>query len=1187
MKKTLLLLSFAIASICAMAQLNNGKTYEIQTPSGLVLDNQGSMSNEAGIVLAKRDAGTASQVWKVILVKDDIYRLVNAASMLGLDNGNGASEHPLIQWSEDFFNPNQQWKIKKTGQGRYIFTSVPTGMNMGLRDQAQFGERVWQVKRNDNAESQQWLLVESNIKVETIMPKTSSTNDWENPQIIGINKLNGHPTYIPYANKEEMMKDAAFKEPWKRTSSSRYMLLNGKWKFNWVKQPQDRPVNFYKTSYDVSGWNDIDVPSNWEMQGYGTPIYTNITYPFLNNPPFIQPKQGYTAQKEPNPVGSYRRDFTLPADWMNKDIILHFDGVYSAFYVWVNGKKVGYSQGSNNDAEFDVTPYVKSGRNTVAVEVYRWSDGSYIEDQDYFRFSGIHRDVYLMAKPKLGFDSVLLKDEIIRDFKNVNFTVSTTLENNSGTPHKGWQCRTTVLDADYKVVAEKTLVMDRIDPKNNKFSGAAIASPNMNIANPHLWSAERPYLYTVMVEWLDENGNPQECTFQKHGFRKIEKINNKIYVNGKLTYFKGVNRHDTHPQLGKAVPVESMIEDILLMKRHNINMVRTSHYPNDPKMYALYDYYGLYIMDEADQECHGNNSLSNNPAWEKAYVDRVARMIWRDTNHPSVIFWSLGNESGQGSNIKAEADYAHKFGGGKLVHYEGQNEVADMDSRMYPSVESMMETDKNGNDKPFFLCEYAHSMGNAIGNLKEYWDYIENGSTRMIGGCIWDWVDQGINMRGKPSTNYYFGGSFGDYPNDNDFCCNGIVTPDRRVTPKLLQVKAVYQYVDFSLVGCNVLEIKNKYCDYNLNDFYLKMEVFKDGESIMKQNIELPNTPPKESCTIELPYGSTDNLEDADIYYNFDLCLKKSEIWADAGYPIAQSQLFIKNKQPIVDASLPKGDVKIIEESHDRLNLSAGGTDVIFSQRNGQIISLKFDGKEMIHTQQGPFINWYRSISNEKYDWVDADTRINNFEFNRNEDGSVTVKTAYDTKVKENSITNNVDYTMRADGTIEVSANFEQNGRDILPRLGLQQFLSSSLENIRWYGRGPIENYQDRKEAARVGIWSSTVSDMREYYTRAQSMGERTDTRWLELSNKDGKGIKFVANNGTFDFSALHYTDKDLWNVKYGHDVGDVQRSEVVLNIDCMTRGIGNASCGPGPMAKYELQRGKLYSYKFTIMPIK
>ena len=686
MKKYCLLFLAMFVGVAGWAQIDTTKTYEIHTPNGLVLDNNASVSADVGIFLASRKEGESSQAWKFIPVKDNIYRLVNAFSLMALDNGGSGSEAAALQWYDSPDNPTIQWRVTEFSGGLYTITSVRSGLNLGLRDQAQFGEPVWTLKPSADAEGQQWRLVMSDVEVKMIVPRTESDKDWENPHIIGINKLDGHATFIPYADRSEMEGDAAYREPWQYTKSSRVMYLNGSWKFNWVKQPEDRPADFYRTNYDDSAWDEITVPSNWEMLGYGTPIYTNLTYPYLNNPPFIQPARGFTAEKEPNPVGSYRRSFTLPTDWKDKDVILHFDGVYSAFYVWVNGKKVGYSQGSNNDAEFDVTKFVKAGAdNTIAVEVYRWSDGSYLEDQDFFRLSGIHRDVYLRARPKCGIGDIVLEDRFADDFSSAELSVNTELISSGKKAPKGCSLRTTLLDAEGRQLAQ--------------VKGSEV----MKIADPKLWSAERPYLYTVVVEVLDAKGRTTEATFQKHGFRKIEIINNRVHINGHLTFFKGTNRHDTHPTLGKAIPVESMIEDILLMKRHNINTVRTSHYPNDPKMYALYDYYGLYIMDEADQECHGNCSLTGNPDWTEAYVDRARRMVQRDKNHASVIFWSLGNESEGGINTQAESEYvkAHRYG--RFIHYQGENEIADMDSRMYPSVQSMIEQDRDGSGKPFFL----------------------------------------------------------------------------------------------------------------------------------------------------------------------------------------------------------------------------------------------------------------------------------------------------------------------------------------------------------------------------------------------------------------------------------------------------------------------------------------------------
>ena len=569
-----LLLLLLLGGVCAQAQtFDSRKTYEIYTADGLLLDNQSSVKTESALMMNQPEAGNTAQVWQILPLGKGLYQLVNGYSFQALDNGGTREEQPVIQWPQERENVNQHWKITRLKDGTYTLVSAANGMALGLRNKAAYGEKVWQLKADAASPLQRWRIRESATQVEFIVPKTASANDWENEKVFAIGKEPGHPTLIPYATEDEMVADAAYERPWERTASSRYFLLNGKWKFNWVKAPEERPVNFYKPSFDVSGWQELDVPSCWEMKGYGTPLYTNVTYPFLNNPPFIQSQKGYTMEKEPNPVGSYRRDFELPATWKGLEVYLHFDGVYSAFYVWVNGRKVGYSQGSNNDAEFNITPFVKRGVNTVAVEVYKWSDGSYLEDQDMFRFGGIHRDVYLMARPR----------ERVEDIE----TVTTFAE-----------------DLSSATLVTQVKSAGRVQIALYDEEGVKVGEgESVQVSQPKLWSAEKPYLYTVRLSVLDKAGKTQECTFFKHGFRKVEFKANKLYVNNVLTYLKGADRHDIHPVHGKAVPVESMVEDILLMKRHNLNTVRTSHYPNDPKMYALYDYYGLYIVDEADQEC--------------------------------------------------------------------------------------------------------------------------------------------------------------------------------------------------------------------------------------------------------------------------------------------------------------------------------------------------------------------------------------------------------------------------------------------------------------------------------------------------------------------------------------------------------------------------------------------------------
>ena len=1134
------------------------KCYTIATPEGLVLDAQSSVQTETTMVLATPEADNTSQVWQITPLGNGLFRLVNGYSFQALDNANGAEEHPVIQWSADPGNHNQFWLLSRNRDGSYHILSEATGMALGLRKAGAFGDEAWQLKDDPDSPLQRWIIRESALKVQFIVPKTSSKNDWENEKVFAINKEPGHPTLVPFASEAEMVADAAYARPWERTASSRYLLLNGKWKFHWVKAPEERPVAFYKPSFDVSAWEEIDVPSCWEMKGYGTPLYTNVTYPFLNNPPFIQAQRGYTMEKEPNPVGSYRREFTLPANWVGKEVYLHFDGVYSAFYVWVNGKKVGYSQGANNDAEFNVTSYVRKGANTVAVEVYKWSDGSYLEDQDMFRFGGIHRDVYLMARPKVHVRDIRTETDFNDDMSVA--TLKTVVES-------AGRVEVSLYDEDGKLVGE----------------GASI-----RVQAPHLWSAEKPYLYTVRLKVFDKAGKLQECTFFKHGFRKVEFKANKLYVNNVLTYLKGADRHDIHPVYGKSVPVESMIEDILLMKRHNLNTVRTSHYPNDPKMYALYDYYGLYIVDEADQECHGNHAISTYPSWEGAYVDRAVRMVRRDRLHPSVFFWSLGNESGKGSNIVAMRDAVRALDS-RPIHYEGMNEVADFDSQMYPSLDNMIARDRNGADRPYFLCEYAHAMGNAIGNLAEYWDYIENDSERMIGACIWDWVDQAIVMPGANDGKLYFGGSFGDVPNDNDFCCNGIVTADRRITPKLQQVKKVYQYIKIRRDGSR-LYLQNRYTAYNLQEMKLCYRVLQDGNPVTGGCLFLPEAGPWETCSVDLPIvQDIPEADGKDLVLQVEISLLEDTRWSHGPHVVAKEEFILREGGNRL-ADLPAGrPLKVYLEENRFLCARNDAVSVRFDRKDGRLLSLCLDGSELLHGLGGPVFHGYRYLSNDGARFIQdqpeealvTPTRLKGFQF-RVFDWGLQVETSLEAVVGDLVVPHTLVYDVHSAGYVDVSARFTAGGDFNLRRLGLQLLLDPAYEQVRWYGRGPMENYQDRKDCAFLAVYGSTVTGMAEHYVRTQTMGERSDTRWVSFSAADGRTFTFTAD-GTFDFSAQHFTDKDLYRVKYGHDLDKVRRSEVVLNLDCRMAGVGNASCGPDLLPQYRIAPDQTYTYRFRI----
>lgn len=1174
-----------IASQMVFSQSIDPKAYyQIVSAGGLALDNQQSSKDNSNIFLAPANSKNEGQAWRFVKIGEDTYIIVNPIGEKALDAGNQRVDGvKLIQWKFGLKNENQHWKLTKTGDNTYTFYSLAGQLNIGFPDADLVGEPLCLLKPDATKVGQNFSLRKMDIKIDIEELKTSSTNDWENEKIFAINKEPGRATFVPFASVEELKNDPSYQRQWVTPRSSRFQLLNGNWKFNWVKQPSERPLDFYKPAYDVSGWAEIPVPSSWEMYGYGTPIYTNATYPHRNNPPFIQGMRKQTSGIEPNPVGSYRREFMIPADWKGNEVFIHFDGVYSAMYLWVNGKKVGYSQGANNDAEFNITEYVKTGKNILAVEVYRWSDGSYLEDQDMFRLSGIHRDVYLVATPKVRLRDFYLTSTFKGDdMKKAVLNVVADIQNYASKRNSGTVLKMTLLDAAGKQVVAKDVSVPDID--KNAVTELKFTE---DVTNPHLWTAETPYLYTVLFELQDKAGKTLEVVQSQFGFRKIEIKNKRVYINNQLVFFKGANRHDTDPRHGKAVPVDMMIKDIVLFKQNNLNTIRTSHYPNDPKMYALFDHYGLYVMDEADIECHGNVAISSMPSWIPAFVDRMERMVERDKNHPSVIFWSLGNEAGGGQNFVATYKAARALDD-RPIHYQGNNDIADMDSQMYPAIEGMQKMDALQRDKPYFICEYAHAMGNSIGNLDEYWDYIENKSQRTIGGCIWDWVDQGLNKYGELPTRYYFGSGFDDTPNDFNFCCNGIVTPDRKMTPKLLEVKKVYQYIKFKAkdIKNGKITVENQYDFLHLDSFGLEWELIKDGKVVRSGKMDLPSVAPDGQVEITLPYAG-DITAGAEYFVTVAAVLKKAEIWAKIGHVMADEQFVIQENRvvnPVNTTVLPKLKK---EEKNGEVIFTATGFVAAFNKASGIMTSLRYAGTEMLYREGGFVFNGYRSIDNDKRTNQPMELKCTDFTVKQSEDGKVAVVTTGMTATVGNTvIPYQVVYTLYASGVVDMDAVFKAGGDFRLPRIALQASLNPSLEMVEWYGRGPQENYWDRKNAAYFGIYKNTVTGMEEAYVRSQSMGNREDIRWVAFTDKANSGIKIISKDH-LNFTALHFTDADLWTTIYGHDLDKVRRAEVVLNLDCIQNGLGNGSCGPRQRPHYLIENNKDYNYSFRIEPVK
>lgn len=1220
--KFLHLLAFMVTtslfgSLTFSQQIEQNKLYMLQSPSGLVLSNKGDSNNEAKLFLEASKSKDEGQAWVITKLESGFYLITNPFAKQSIDNFNikTGSGNPVLQFSTNTNNENQQWTVKEVGNGSYEFIQRSSSMYLGFKGNDAEGATVMQ-----SPKKQVWKLVSSKLKLPPPGPLRGK-DEWENETIFAVNKEPGHASYIPYPSVTSLKKDDAFDKPWLETKSEWYSSLNGTWKFNWVKEPNDRPMDFFKESFDTSKWKDIPVPSCWEMVGYGTPIYTNITYPFKNNPPFIQSQKGYTNEVEVNPVGSYRRDFDIPQNWSGNEIFVHFDGVYSGFFIWINGKKVGYSQGANNVSEFNITKFVKSGKNNIAVQVFRWTDGSYLEDQDMFRMSGIHRDVYLFATPKVHIrDFALQSNFLTQDLSSAQFSVNGKIVNNSTKVYKEGSLEVSLLDNDGK---EVLTVSSKIKELNKKTENEVLVEGKVN--NPILWSSETPYLYTAILTLKDEKGLTTEVLSSKFGFRKIEIKESKVYINNKQVLFKGTNRHESHPVFGRSIPLETIIEDVTMMKQNNINMIRTSHYPNQPRSYALYDYYGLYIMDEADLEDHGNQSISEIQSWIPAFNDRVSRMIERDKNHSSIIFWSMGNEAGPGMNNDSNANLARKMDPSRPVHYEGRNQSADIDSQMYPDIVDLAQRDQNGSKKPYFMCEYAHAMGNGMGNLIEYWDIVEN-SNRLIGGCIWDWVDQGVNrpipvggdsnsLLGKkstkgtvpaayqkvnsavdPKTAFYYGGDFGDTPNDDDYCNNGLTTPDRRITAKLIELKKVYQYIKIRPLDIKngKIEIENKYDFTNLDGFAISWEELENGKVIKSGNLPSVAIEPNQKTTLNIPLDT--NFKDGSEYFiNVYFHLKENTIWADKGHLVAREQLRINDK-PTVAFEVRKG-VKIltVDKTNKHLSIKGENFSAAVDIATGVLDALVYNGTNMIYNAEGLKLNWYRSLSNDKYadqKYYPTTFDAQKFDYKVAENGQsvkITVE-AYASIANEHStkLPYKVVYTIYGDGKIEVDGVFETPTRDfIVHRAGLQVQLPPGFESVNYFGRGPQENYQDRKAGAFFGDFNTTVDGMaQEHYVRSQSMGNREDVRWLNLSDGKGKGIKVTAKD-KLAFTALHYSDNDLWgSVKHDYSLIDIKQPQTYLSLDCVQEGVGNSTCGPITLEKYRVPESKTLSYSFVISPL-
>ena len=1015
--------------------------------------------------------------------------------------------------------------------------------------------------------------------------------DWENQTVIERNKEPGHCTLVPYA-------DVAAALACQREDSSFYQSLNGTWKFHWVDKPADRPVDFYRRGYDVSGWDEIPVPSNWQMHGYGRPIYLNMRYPYPVNPPHIP--------HDYNPVGSYRRQFRVPRSWDGRDVVLHFDGVKSAFYVWVNGRQVGYSQDSMLPAEFTITDYLRPGRNTLAVEVYRWSDGSYLEDQDMWRLSGIYRNVYLFATPKVHVRDFFVRGDLDDQYTHGILRVRPKLANPTGVDLEGWTVGAQLYDDRQQPVLAEPLKVDATRIVRERYpqrGNVPFGLMRAEVRNPKQWSAETPNLYTLVLTLHDAKGSLVEAESGRVGFRRVEIKDGQLFVNGRSVKLFGVNRHEHDPDHGRAIPVARMIQDIKLLKTHNLNAVRTSHYPDDPHWYDLCDEYGIYLIDEANLETHGvGGQFSNVPSWNAAFVQRAIRMVERDKNHASVIIWSLGNESGMGPNHATMAAWIHDYDPTRPVHYEGaaarprDPDYVDMISRMYARIPQIIRlaTDPD-DDRPMVLCEYAHAMGNSVGNLKEYWDAIRS-HERLIGGFIWDWADQGLRKYADDGTMFWaYGGDYGDNPNDGNFCCNGLVQPDRKPNPSLMEVKKVYQRIHVTPVDALAgdFAVRNEYDFIDLDFVNGSWQLTCDGTVIEDGTLPSLTVAPRQTQEIEVPFRRPELKPGAEYWLKVTFTLADDTPWAAAGHVVAWDQFKVPFEVPAAPTaalgSMP--EVKLRQEG-DVYTVGSDDFKVIVGKGSGAIESLTFKGTELM---AGPLVPnfWRPPIDNDNGNrmprrlgaWRQAgpNRTVKSVMAEQLKPQLVRITAEATLPVGDNTAYRTT-YDIYGSGDIVVESSVRPAGGNLpnLPRMGMQMAVPGRYATMAWLGRGPHETYWDRKTGAAVGLYSGPVEEQIHVYVRPQENGNKTDVRWMTLTNDGGTGLLAVGMP-LLSVSAWPFSMADLEKATHIHELP--RRDFITVNLDYKQMGVGgDDSWGARPHPEYTLP-AKPYAYRFRLRP--
>ncbi len=1023
----------------------------------------------------------------------------------------------------------------------------------------------------------------------------SAVEDWRNPEVFRINKEPARSFFFSYETPQAF--DAEM--PW---GQSNYQLLNGQWKFNWVDHPDKRPADFYKPSFNVSDWDTFPVPANWEINGYGTPFYHSHAC-FDNELKFLE------GEIEYNPVGSYRRQFTIPQDWDGKQVFIHFGAVKSAFYIWVNGEKVGYSQDSKTDAAFDITPYIQQGDNTLALEVYRYSDGSYLECQDMWRVSGIERDVYLYATPKVAVRDFHAYTTLSDNYSKGVLEFSADIDNRSDSVADEVNLTATLVEGNGQTIFQKTMKVNRMASQ-----GKTQVKFTTTLSDPKLWSAEAPNLYKLQLKLSSANAKSSQYIERHIGFRSTEYKDGNFLVNGKPVLFKGVNRHEHDQITGHVVSRESMLTDIKLMKEFNINAVRMAHYPNDPYFYDLADKYGLYVMDEANTESHGlgasnqgssydpEKHIVNKPEWAAAYIDRVANMYERSKNNPSVVIRSLGNESGDGPNLEATYDWLKAQEASPVMSEQAQlRRHTDAYGQMYAPLPDIIRYAQTQHDeRPVLLIEYEHAMGNSLGNFKEYWDAFEKYDS-LQGGFVWDWVDQTFLKVAEDGTMYQaYGGDLepAGTPNSDSFCANGLVFADRTPYPYLWEVKKVQQNIGFSLVqgSQNLVNVLNKNYFIDLTAYYLDWQLLEDGH-IVASGSQLPLTAKagqSEQVRLPIHYQYQPGKE---YFINVQAKLKQDEPLLAANHIVAEEQLVLDN-QPAAPVVKPSA----------KLNYSERGSSVKFSgkdfalnidKKSGLISSIKYFGKELLKAESHPEF-WRAPVYNDLeigsyeskfavYQHLGRNTELTDLVISRVSDSQAKVEIEHALPAIESRYL--TIFNIYGDGQVDVdiwfyAAPHKKFGE--LPRIGTMFELDTQYSNIQYYGRGPHENYSDRKASAFVGLYETDVDGMYVPYVRPSENGYRTDVRYVDFYNNKGQGIRFSAAK-LIGFGAEYYSTDDYDASKKDHVNRNLhpnelkKRDRIFVNIDYAQRGVGGTdSWGSAPLPNYILPwLDYRYSYQF------